>query len=193
MQPRRGRAPRQRWNFQRPGCGVWRRLCNGRYSGDIAGSQPLASDLEKRFPEDTCVRFTYVPVHRALVALNAGNAPGAIEQLQAAAPYDLAIPCSGFGFFGNLYAPYVRGQAYLAAHRYAEAAGEFQKILDHPGIVFTDPVRVSAHMQLARSLASAGDTTKAKAAYQEFLALWKDADSDIPILKQARAEFAKLQ
>jgi serine/threonine protein kinase/tetratricopeptide (TPR) repeat protein len=163
------------------------------FAGDIAGSQPLASDLEKRFPEDTCVKFTYLPIHRALVALNRGEATGAIEQLQGAAPYDLAIPCSGFGYFGNLYAPYVRGEAYLASHRYAEAAVEFQKVLDHPGIVFTDPVRVKARMQLGRSFAMAGDKTKAKAAYQEFLALWKDADADIPVLKEARVEFAKVQ
>jgi serine/threonine protein kinase/predicted Zn-dependent protease len=163
------------------------------FSGDISGSRSLASDLEKRFPEDTCVRFTYLPVHRALVALNRGDSTAAIEQLQASAPYDLAVPCSVFGYFGNLYAPYVRGEAYLASHRYAEAAGEFRKVLDHPGIVFTDPVRVRAHLQLARSFAMAGDKTKAKAAWQEFLALWKDADSDIPILKEARAEFAKVQ
>jgi tetratricopeptide (TPR) repeat protein/tRNA A-37 threonylcarbamoyl transferase component Bud32 len=162
-------------------------------SGDIAGSQPLVSDLEKRFPEDTCVRFTYLPVYRALVALNRGDSTGAIEQLQATAPYDLAVPCSGFGYFGNLYAPFVRGQAYLELHRFAEAVGEFQKVLDHPGIVFTDPVRVRAHLQLARAFAMARDTAKAKVAYREFLALWKDADSDIPVLNQGKMEFAKLR
>src|ERR1035438_1872561 len=79
-------------------------------SGDIAASQPLANDLEKRFPEDTFVRFTYLPIHRALVALSQNNPTAAIEKLQAAAPYDLAIPGSWFAFFGNIYAPYVRGQ-----------------------------------------------------------------------------------
>jgi tetratricopeptide (TPR) repeat protein len=162
-------------------------------SGDDAGSQTLANDLEKRFPEDTCVRFTYLPIHRALLALNRGESSSAIEQLQVAAPYDLAIPCSWFGFFGNLYAPYVRGEAYLAAQRYAEAAAEFQKILDHPGIVFTDPVRVAARLQLGRTFSSAGDRTKAKAAYQDFLRLWKNADPDIPVLMQAQAEYVKLQ
>jgi serine/threonine protein kinase/tetratricopeptide (TPR) repeat protein len=163
------------------------------FSGDIAGSQALASDLEKRFPEDTCVRFTYLPVHRALVALNRGDSNAAIEQLQTAAPYDLAIPCSGFGYFGNLYAPYLRGEAYLASHRYAEAAGEFQKVLGHPGIVFADPVRVTAHIRLGRAFAMSGDKAKAKAAYQDFLTLWKDAGSDIPILNEGKAEYAKLQ
>jgi tetratricopeptide (TPR) repeat protein len=163
------------------------------FSGDIAGSQPLASDLEKRFPEDTCVRFTYLPVHGALMALNRGDSASAIDQLQVAAPYDLAISCSWFGYFGNLYAPYVRGEAYLASHRYAEAAGEFQKVLSHPGIVYIDPVRVRAQIQLARAFAMSGDKPRAKTAYQDFLAVWKDADSDVPILKEAKAEFEKVQ
>ena len=91
-----------------------------------------------------------------------------------------------------MYAPYVRGQAYLSAHRYSEAVGEFQKILDHPGIVFADPVRPVALLQLGRALAAAGETMKARAAYQNFLTLWKDADSDIPLLKQAKTEYSKL-
>jgi eukaryotic-like serine/threonine-protein kinase len=161
-------------------------------SGDDAGSRSLADDLKKRFPEDTCVTFTYLPIHRALLALTQHNAPQAIEELQVAAPYDLAVPCSGFGFFGNLYAPYVRGQAFLAAHRYTEAVAEFQKILDHPGIVFTDPVRAVAMLQVGRALASAGEKTKARAAYEKFLAVWKDADTDIPLLKSARAEYQSL-
>jgi len=162
-------------------------------SGDYVGSQSLVKDLEKRFPEDTCVRFTYLPIQRALLALSQDDSSGAIEQLQVAAPYDLAVPCSWFGLFGNLYSPYVRGEAYLAAHRYAEAAGEFQKILDHPGIVFTDPVRVAARLQLGRAFAWAGDRTKARAAYQDFLTFWKGADPEIPILRQAKSEYAKLQ
>jgi tetratricopeptide (TPR) repeat protein len=133
-----------------------------------------------------------LPSHRALVALSQDNSSAAIEQLQVAAPYDLAIPGSWFAFFGNMYAPYVRGQAYLSAHRYGEAVGEFQKLLDHPGIVFTDPVRAAALLQRGRALRAAGDGTKAKAAYQDFLTLWKDADSDIRLLKQAKTEYAKL-
>jgi len=161
-------------------------------SGDDPGSKSLADDLQKRFPEDTCVRFTYLPVLRALAALHLNNARGALEQLQVSAPYDLAAPCSGFGYFGNLYAPYVRGLAFLSAQRYTEAGAEFQKVLDHPGIVFTDPVRVAANLSLGRTLSAAGDKVKAKAAYEKFLALWKDADPDIPLLKQARAESVKL-
>jgi tetratricopeptide (TPR) repeat protein len=158
-------------------------------SGDDAASQVLARDLEKRFPEDTCVKFTYLPVHRALMSLHGGDPAGAIEHLRVAEPYDLALPCSAFAFFGDLNAPYVRGQAYLAARRYAEAAREFQKVLDHPGIVITDPVSALAHLQMARALAAAGDSAKAKAAYQAYRSLWRDADGDLPVFRQAGAEF----
>ena len=109
-------------------------------------------------------------------------------------PNDLGAPHSSFdGFFGTLYPVYVRGEAYLAAHQAAQAAAKFQKILDHRGIVVSDPVGALAHLQLGRAFALSGDKTKAKTAYQDFLALWKDADPDIPILKQAKAEYAKLQ
>jgi len=160
--------------------------------GDSIKSRVLVDDLNQRFPEDTCVRFTYLPVVRARMALNRGNSSEAIELLKKAEPYDIAFTCSWFGSFGSLYAPYVRGEAYLASHRYAEAAAEFQKVLDHPGIVFVDPIRVMAHIQLGRTFALAGDKAKAKAAYQDFLTLWKDADSDIAILNEAKAEYAKL-
>jgi Tfp pilus assembly protein PilF len=96
-------------------------------------------------------------------------------------------------FPGDLYPVCVRGLAYLAAHQGAEAAVEFQKILNHRGIVVSDPIGALAHLQLGRALALSGDKTKARAAYQDFLTLWKDADPDIPILKQAKAEYAKLQ
>jgi len=168
-------------------------------SGDAAGAQSVASDLEKRFPEDSAVRFTYLPVLRALLALNPGpqkqgEPAKAIERLQAAAPYELGVPLSWFaGLCGVLYPVYVRGEAYLAAHQGVEAAAEFQKILDHRGIVASDPIGALAHWRLGRAYAMQGETAKAKGAYQDFLALWKDADPDIPILKQAKAEYAKLQ
>ncbi len=111
-----------------------------------------------------------------------------------ALPYDLALPgTTFFANFGGLYPAYVRGEAYLEAGRSAEAAREFQKILDNPGIVFADPIGALAQLKLGRALALSGDKTKAKTAYQEFLTLWKDADSDIPIFKQAKAEYATLQ
>jgi eukaryotic-like serine/threonine-protein kinase len=110
-------------------------------------------------------------------------------------PYDLgAPPCSAPpGFFGMFYPVYVRGQAYLAAHQGAEAATEFQKILHHRGLVISDPIGALAHLQLGRAFALSDDKTRARTAYQDFLALWKDADRDIPILKQAQAEYATLQ
>jgi tetratricopeptide (TPR) repeat protein len=163
-------------------------------AGDSARSQTLANDLERRFPEDTSVRFSYMPVLRALLALNHHVPSKAIEQLQIAIPYDLGAPRSSFhGFFGTLYPVYVRGEAYLAAHQGAQAATEFQKIVDHRGIVVSDPIGALAHLQLGRAFALSGNKTKAKAAYQDFLTLWKDADPDIPILKQAKAEYARLQ
>jgi Flp pilus assembly protein TadD len=162
-------------------------------SGDSARPPILANDLEKRFPEDTSVQFSYLPALRALFALSRGEPSNAIELLQAAVPYDLAQTGSGFiAFFGNLYPAYVRGEAYLAAHQGAEAATEFQKILDHRGIVLADPVGAAARLQLARAFALSGDKTRAKSAYQDFLTLWKDADPDVPILKEAKVEYAKL-
>ncbi len=158
-------------------------------SGDSSRSQTLADDLEKRFPEDTSVRFIYLPTLRALLQLNRAQPANAIELLQIALPYELASSGINFNFFfDGLYPAYVRGEAYLAAHRGREAAGEFQKILDHCGILFGDPVSALARLQLGRAYALSGDKTKAKAAYQDFLTLWKDADPDIPILKQAQVE-----
>jgi serine/threonine protein kinase/Tfp pilus assembly protein PilF len=163
-------------------------------SGDSSRSQALADDLERNFPEDTSVRFNYLPAVRGLLALNHGDPSKAIEVLQAAVPYELSTPRSKLqGFFGALYPVYVRGEAYLAAHQGGEAVNEFQKILDHRGIVVSDPIGALAHLQLARSYALLGDKAKAKTAYHDFLTLWKDADADIPILKQAKAEYAKLK
>jgi tetratricopeptide (TPR) repeat protein len=162
-------------------------------AGDSAQAQTLADDLEKRLPEDTEVKFFYAPVVRALVALNRNDPAKAVELLEADLPYDLGGPTSGYpGFYGLLYPIYVRGEAYLALHQGAQAAAEFQKILDHPGIVLSDPVGALARLEIARAYAMAGDTAKAKAAYQNFLTLWKDADPDIPVLQQAKAECARL-
>ena len=162
-------------------------------SGDISGSQTLAEDLAKRFPEDTPVQFEYLPTLRALFALSDKAPLDAIERLQTALPYDLAMPGTAFfAKFGGLYPAYVRGQAYLEAGRGREAAAEFQKVLDHRGIVLADPIGALAHLQLGRAHFVSGDMARAKSAYQDFLTLWKDADADIPVLIQARAEYAKL-
>jgi len=160
--------------------------------GDTARSQALAKDLEKA-SEDTYARFNYLPTLRALWAISRGDSSGAIELLQPTAPYEMGVSGNGTGLYGILYPVYVRGQAYLLAHRCAEAAAEFQRIRDYPGVVFTDPVGVVARLQLARALAMSGDTAKAKAAYLDLLTLWKDADPDVPILQQAKAEYARLQ
>jgi eukaryotic-like serine/threonine-protein kinase len=156
-------------------------------SGASSRSQTLADDLSRRFPEDTTVGFTYIPTLRALLALNHSKPLNAIELLQTAIPYELGMEV------GSLYPAYVRGEAYLAAHQGREAAVEFLKILDNRGIVVSDPIGALAHLQLGRAYAVSGDKTNAKTAYQNFLTLWKDADQDIPILKQAEAEYAKLQ
>ncbi len=165
------------------------------FSGDSSRSEPLADDLEKRFPEDTFSRFTYVPVLRALAAMERGKPADSLEQLQIASQYELAVNGLNFPRFylGGLHSAYVRGEAFLAAHRYAEATAEFQRILDHRGIVGADPIGATSHLQLGRALELSGDHDKAKAAYEDFLTLWKDADSDVPILKRARAEYVKLQ
>ena len=163
-------------------------------SRDSARSKALTDDLERRFPEDTSVRFSYIPTLRALLVLNDGNPSRAIDLLQAAEPSELGAPGSSFfGFFGALYPVYVRGEAYLAEGRGVEAAAEFQKVLKHRGIVVSDPIGALAHLQLGRAYALSGGKSRAKSAYQDFLVLWKDADSDLPILEQAKAEYAKLR
>jgi len=162
-------------------------------SGDSSGSQKLAEGLAKRFPEDTPVQFEYLPTLRALFALSQKAPLDAIERLQTALPYDLAMPGTAFfAKFGGLYPAYMRGLAYLEAGRGREAETEFQKVLDHRGIVLADPIGALAHLQLGRALALSGENDKARSAYQAFLTLWKDADPAIPVLKQASAEYAKL-
>ncbi len=162
-------------------------------SGDTSRARVLADDLTKRFPEDTSVQFSYLPTLRALFALAQNDPSQAIQILQPALPYDLASPGTAFfARFGSLYSAYVRGKAYLAGQQGREAAAEFTKILDHRSLVLADPVGSLSRLQLGRAAALSGDKTRARAAYADFLKLWKDADSDIPILKEARAEYSKL-
>ena len=157
-------------------------------AGDTVRAQLLANDFAKRYPEDTIVQFNYLPTIRAQIALNRGNPSEAIDNLQAAVPYELgAITVALY-----MCPVYVRANAYLAAHQVAQAVGEFQKIIDHRGIVRNHIVGALAHLQLARAYTIIGDKSRAKSAYQDFLNLWKDADSDVPLLKQAKAEYANL-
>jgi serine/threonine protein kinase/tetratricopeptide (TPR) repeat protein len=162
---------------------------------DSAQARKINADLEKRYPEDTSVQFSYLPSLRALDALNDGQAAKAVEMTQAAAPYDLAVPRTAVftnAFFGALYPVYLRGLAYSRMGRHREAAAEFQKILDHPGIVLNDPIGPRARLQLARALSAAGDRAKSAAAYRDLLAIWKDADPDVQVVEEAKAEAAKL-
>jgi tetratricopeptide (TPR) repeat protein len=162
-------------------------------SGEAPRSRQLGDELAREYPESTFVQSMYLPTLRALSALDAHDPAAAILALQPASRYDLAL--GGVGYiarFGGLYPIYVRGLAYLAARQPAEAVGEFQRILDHPGIILMDPMGALARLQLARALALAGDTARAKTAYADLLTLWKDADADLPIVKDARAEHARL-
>jgi tetratricopeptide (TPR) repeat protein len=158
-------------------------------AGDALEAQRLADDLVKRFPEDTLVQFNYLPTIRALVFL-VQNAPAkAIEELRVAAPYELgALPPEL-----SLMPVYVRAQSYLVAHDAGTAAAEFQKILDHRGIVLTGAIGALAHLGLGRAYRLAGDNARARKAYEDFFALWKDADPDITILRDAKSESVKLQ
>ena len=163
-------------------------------SGDSSRSEAIVNDLEKRFPEDTSVRFNYLPTVRGLLAVMRGQPTKAVELLEAAVPNELGTPRSTIhGYFGALYPIYARGEAYLAAGQGHEAAVEFQKILDHRGIVVSDPIGALAHLQMGRACALAGDKSGAASAYADFLSLWKDADPDLPIYNAAKAEYAKLQ
>ena len=155
-------------------------------TGDTSRAEKLADDLDKRFPEHTLFQSALIPIIRARIALNRNEPAKAVELLQTATPYEL-------GSFAPMYSAYVRGEAYLASHQGEKAAAEFQRVIDHRGIVMNDPVGALAHLQQGRAYVLMGDNVKAKTAYKEFLTLWKDADPDIPILQQAKVEYARLQ
>jgi tetratricopeptide (TPR) repeat protein len=155
----------------------------------ITKTKGAANELEKHFPEDTLVQSVYLPVIHAQLELVQGNPQKAVEILQLVAPYELGQP----NYIAvNPYAIYVRGEAYLAMRNGQAAQREFQKILDHRGIVLNMPIGALAHLGLARSYALQRDIAHARTKYQDFLTLWKNADPDIPVLKQAQAEYARL-
>jgi predicted Zn-dependent protease len=162
------------------------------YARDDARAKALADDLDKSFPEDTIVQFNYLPSVRGKLALNKGDASGAIATLGASVPYELGATRAVELDWTPMFPVFVRGEAYLASRQGGKAAAEFEKILDHRGLVLNQPIGALAHLGLGRAYVLQGDTVKAKAAYVDFLTLWKDADPDIPILKQAKAEYAKL-
>ena len=161
---------------------------------DREASRFIVSNLAREFPEDTSVQFMYLPTLRALFSLSTHDASAAIDALQTASRYDLALGSIGFtGRFGGLYPIYVRGLAYLAAGHPAEAAGEFQRILDHRSIVLVDPMDAMARLQLARALTLASDVPRAKRAYDDFLTQGRNADADIPLFGEARVEYTRLR
>src|ERR1700674_3560771 len=157
--------------------------------GDRSRAEALAGELAKSDPSSTVLMDYWLPVIQSAVQLRQGNPAKAGSLLEVAAPYELGNPSP----FGNLYPIYVRGQAYLLTHNGRAAAAEFQKIIDHPGIILNYPTGALAFVQLGRAEAMSGDMAKARKAYQDFFALWKSTDADIPVLKEAKAEYAKLQ
>jgi eukaryotic-like serine/threonine-protein kinase len=160
-------------------------------AGDAAHANSLADDLAKRFPQDTVMQAVWLPTIRAQMETGRNNAARSIELIRAAAPYELGI--SGCAGNSSLYPVYVRAEAYLSTQQGAAAAAEFEKIFDHRRLLWNCATGALAHLQIGRAYAIRGDTAKAKAAYQELLTLWKDADPNIPILIAAKAEYAKLQ
>src|SRR5262249_21564466 len=132
-----------------------------------------------------------LPAIRAKLALDAGHPDEALELLKPARPYEIGQPSQLMLL--NMYPVYIRGQVYLAAHDIKAAVGEFQEILEHPGMSLNEPIAVLAHLGIARAHAAQSDKDRARSAYQDFLSIWREADPDIPVLKQARTEYAALQ
>jgi tetratricopeptide (TPR) repeat protein len=155
-------------------------------AGDSVHAESLIGEMAKERPSDTVGNMIVLPTIRAAAELGRSNPGKAVEILQPVVPYDLAL-------FGRVLSAYGRGRAYLLLHKGNEAAAEFQKVLDHPGVVLNSVVGPLTHLQLGRAYAMAGDESKARAAYQDFFALWKDADPDVPVLKQAKAEYANFK
>jgi hypothetical protein len=163
-------------------------------AGDAGRAEALAARLDKEHPEDTQVQATYVPPLRALAALARNDPSKTIDLLEANRRYEFGVPPLAFNhFYGNMYPIYVRGLAFMAAHRDAEAVVEFTRLIAHRGLAAGDPVEALARRQLARALAAGPDKSKSKAAYDDILAVWKNADAGLPILKEVKEEYARLQ
>jgi len=158
---------------------------------DTAQAQKLAEALNRDFSQNTIVQGYWLPSIRAAIEISRKNGASALEILQTAGPYELSQsqPLQ----LGTLYPVYLRGHAHLLGHQGKEAEAEFQKIIDHRGIVLNFPLGALVHLQIGRAFSIQGDVAKARVAYQDFFTLWKDADPDIPVLKEAKVEFAKLQ
>ncbi len=160
------------------------------HNGDAARAGQLAKELQKSYPADTMLKLYWLPTIHAMIELSTNRSSQALMDLEAAAPYELGTTGT---FISYLYPAYVRGQAYLRAGNATAALAEFQKLLDRSGIVTNFVTGALAHLQIGRAYVIAGDMTQGKTAYQDFFALWKDADPDISVLRQAKAEYAKLK
>ena len=160
-------------------------------AGDTTRARPLINELESKNPTNTLVKFYWVPALRASLEIHAGNPQTAASLLETAAPYELSQD-SNLTFMWAMYPVYIRGQAYLLAHKPGPAAEEFRKVLDHPGIVQNGVFGALSRLQLARAKVMMGDRDGGRKQYQDFLSLWKDADPDVPLLREAKAEYAKL-
>ena len=158
-------------------------------AGDVKQSDALRKDLHDRFPEDTVVNRIYLPVLSAVLAMDKGDANQAVEDLQVATTGEMAMVGDGSAMLGNVHSPYIRGEALFRAGSVNEGIAEFQKIVDHPGIRFTDPIGSLAHLQISRGYRLGGDGNKARTEYEMLLKRWADADPDLPILKEAQSEF----
>jgi DNA-binding winged helix-turn-helix (wHTH) protein/tetratricopeptide (TPR) repeat protein len=163
------------------------------FSGEDAQVRSIVDDLSRRFPEDTIVQYNYLPTLHGILALNQGKTAEAVDRLEVARPYELGGTTGSSYGWNALYPAFVRGQAYLRARKGVEAAAEFQKILDHRGVVVNEPIGALAYLGLARAYALQSEKTKLLIAYEDFLALWKAADPDIPVIRQAKAEYEKLR
>ena len=162
-------------------------------AGDVKQADVLRKDLHDRFPEDTAVNRIYLPVLSAVQAMAKGNAPEAVEALQVATTGEMSMPGDGSAMLGNVHSPYIRGESLFRAGRVREGLAEFQKIVDHPGIRFTDPIGSLAYLEISRGYRLAGEQDKARSEYQTLLKRWSDADPDLPILKDAQSEFRAVQ
>jgi tetratricopeptide (TPR) repeat protein len=161
-------------------------------AGEVKQSDALRKEIHDRFPEDTVVNRIYLPVLSAVLALDKGDANGSVEDLQATTTGEMAMVGDGSAMLGNVHSPYIRGEALFRAGRVKEGIAEFQKIVDHPGIRFTDPIGSLAYLQISRGHRLLGDRIHAREAYETFSKRWADADPDVPILKEPQREFHTL-
>jgi predicted Zn-dependent protease len=161
-------------------------------AGEPAKAEALADDLANRFPLNTMLNVYWLPVIRAAIALARNDPSKAVERLKPAAAYDFALPTPAPSLGAYIYPVYLRGQAFLLLGNGDDAAAQFEKFRERRALAANSPLAPLAPLGLARAYTLSGDRTKARAAYEEFLTQWKDADPDIPALLQAKAEYAKL-